>query len=115
MSKSRHTEAQMIGALKQVEAGRKVEEVAREVGASKHTLRLESEVRWHGCKRRRKRSVVFLRERKQGAGHNKAGFIEEFPSSLHMSALVRRAHIHLSIRTQERSLENRRSTSKRNF
>jgi putative transposase len=38
MSKSRHTEAQMIGALKQVEAGRKVEDVAREVGASKHTL-----------------------------------------------------------------------------
>jgi len=32
MSKSRHTEARMIGALKQVEAGRKVEDVAREVG-----------------------------------------------------------------------------------
>jgi putative transposase len=28
----------MIGALKQVEAGRVVEDVAREVGASKHTL-----------------------------------------------------------------------------
>ena len=28
----------MIAALKQVEAGRKVEEVAREVGVSKHTL-----------------------------------------------------------------------------
>jgi hypothetical protein len=27
MSKSRHTEAQMIGALKQVETGRKVEDV----------------------------------------------------------------------------------------
>ena len=38
MSKSRHTEAQMIGALKQVEAGRKVEEVAREQGVSKHTI-----------------------------------------------------------------------------
>ena len=38
MSKSRHTEAQMIGALKQVEAGRKVEDAAREVGVSKHTL-----------------------------------------------------------------------------
>ncbi len=38
MSKSRHTEGQMIGALKQVEAGRKVEDVAREVGVSKHTL-----------------------------------------------------------------------------
>ena len=38
MSKSRHTEAQMIAALKQVEAGRAVEDVARELGVSKHTL-----------------------------------------------------------------------------
>jgi putative transposase len=38
MSRSNHTEAQMIGALKQVEVGRKVEDVAREVGVSKHTL-----------------------------------------------------------------------------
>jgi len=49
MSKSRHTEAQMIGALKQLEAGRKAEDVAREVGVSKtHDLRLEGEVRWNG-------------------------------------------------------------------
>ena len=38
MSRSRHTEAQMIAALKQVEAGRAVEDVAREVGVSKHTI-----------------------------------------------------------------------------
>lgn len=38
MSKSRHTEAQMVAAIKQVEAGRKAEDVAREVGVSKHTL-----------------------------------------------------------------------------
>jgi putative transposase len=38
MSRSKHTEAQMIAALKQVEAGRKAEDVAREVGVSKHTL-----------------------------------------------------------------------------
>jgi putative transposase len=38
MSKSQHTEAQMIGALKQLEAGRKAEDVAREVGVSKHTI-----------------------------------------------------------------------------
>jgi putative transposase len=38
MSKSRHTEAQMIGALKQLEAGRKAEDVAREVGVLKHTI-----------------------------------------------------------------------------
>src|SRR6058998_4404155 len=38
MSRSRHSEAEMIAALKQVEAGRKVEDVAREVGVSKHTI-----------------------------------------------------------------------------
>jgi putative transposase len=38
MSRSAHTEAQMIGAVKQVEAGRKVEEIAREMGVSKHTI-----------------------------------------------------------------------------
>ena len=38
MSKSKHTEAQMIAALKQLEAGRKVEDAAREVGVSKHTI-----------------------------------------------------------------------------
>jgi putative transposase len=38
MSKSRHTEAEMIGALKQIEAGRKAEDVAREAGVSKHTI-----------------------------------------------------------------------------
>lgn len=38
MSKSKHTEAQMVGALKQMEAGRKAEDVAREVGVSRHTL-----------------------------------------------------------------------------
>jgi putative transposase len=32
MSKSNHTEAQMIGTLKQREAGHKAEDVAREVG-----------------------------------------------------------------------------------
>lgn len=38
MSRSKHTEAQMIAALKQVEAGRKVEDVGREVGVSKHAI-----------------------------------------------------------------------------
>ena len=38
MSKGRHSEAEMIGALKQMEAGRKAEDVAREVGVSKHTI-----------------------------------------------------------------------------
>jgi putative transposase len=38
MSKGRHTEAQIIAAIKQVEAGRGVEDVAREVGVSQHTI-----------------------------------------------------------------------------
>lgn len=38
MSRSRHTEAQIIAALKQVEAGRKAEDVARECSVSKHTI-----------------------------------------------------------------------------
>src|SRR5207249_1368538 len=38
MSRGRHSEAEMISALKQVDAGRAVEDVAREVGVSKHTI-----------------------------------------------------------------------------
>lgn len=38
MSRSKHTEAQMIGVLKQMEAGRTAAEVAREVGVSVPTL-----------------------------------------------------------------------------
>lgn len=38
MSRSKHTEAQMIAAIKQLDAGRKVEDVAREVGVSAHTI-----------------------------------------------------------------------------
>ena len=38
MSKGKHSEAEMISALKQMEAGRRAEDVAREVGVSKHTI-----------------------------------------------------------------------------
>jgi putative transposase len=38
MSKSKHSEAQIIAALKQIEAGRRVEDVAREVGVSNNTM-----------------------------------------------------------------------------
>jgi len=38
MSRSKHTEAQIIGALKQIEAGRSTEDVAREQSVSKHTI-----------------------------------------------------------------------------
>ena len=65
MSKSKHTEAQMIAALKQVEAGRKVEDVAREVwGVEAHHLCLEGEVRRDGCDARlRKPSSCGMRTR----------------------------------------------------
>jgi putative transposase len=38
MSRSKHTEAQMIAAVKQMEAGRKGGDMAREVGVSTHTI-----------------------------------------------------------------------------
>jgi len=38
MKKTRYTEEQIIGVLKQMEAGRKVTEVAREIGVSEGTL-----------------------------------------------------------------------------
>lgn len=38
MGRGKHTEAQMIETLKQVEAGRSVEEVGRHYGVSKHTI-----------------------------------------------------------------------------
>jgi putative transposase len=38
MGKGKHTEAQRIEALKQVEGGRSVEEVGRHYGVSKHTI-----------------------------------------------------------------------------
>jgi putative transposase len=38
MSRSKHTEAQMIAAVQQMEAGRRAEDVAREVGVCTHTI-----------------------------------------------------------------------------
>jgi putative transposase len=38
MLKRKHSEAEMIGALKQLEAGRTAADVARELGVSKHTI-----------------------------------------------------------------------------
>ena len=38
MSRSKHSEAEMVGAIRQMDAGRKAEDVARELGVSKHTL-----------------------------------------------------------------------------
>ena len=38
MTQSKHTEAQIIAALKQMEGGRRAEDIARECGVSKHTI-----------------------------------------------------------------------------
>ncbi len=38
MSKGKHSEAEMIGTLKQMEAGRTAGDVARELGVWKHTV-----------------------------------------------------------------------------
>lgn len=34
MSRSKHSEAEMVGAIRQMDAGRKAEDVARELGVS---------------------------------------------------------------------------------
>jgi len=50
MSVRKHTEAQIIEALKQMEAGRRAEDVGREYGVSKHTIYTwKSQVWRHGC------------------------------------------------------------------
>ena len=53
MAKGKHSEAEIIGALKQLEArGRTAEDVGRRWASPKrHHLRLEGEVRWTGCER----------------------------------------------------------------
>ena len=38
MARGKHSEAAMIGALKQLEAGRTAAEIGRELGVSKHTV-----------------------------------------------------------------------------
>jgi Transposase len=38
MTKRKYSEVEMIGALKQMEAGRSAAEVGREMGVSKHTI-----------------------------------------------------------------------------
>jgi hypothetical protein len=48
MKKSWYTEEQVIGAVKQMEAGRKANELARELGVSEPTLCLEVEVWGYG-------------------------------------------------------------------
>ena len=47
--RSKHTETQMIAAVKQMEASRKAENVAHEVGSARTQSMPEVAVRWHGC------------------------------------------------------------------
>jgi putative transposase len=50
MGRSKHTEAQIIAALKRVEAGRTVDDVARECGVNQATIYTwKAEVRRDGC------------------------------------------------------------------
>jgi Transposase len=42
MTKRKYSEVEMIGALKQMEAGRSAAEVGRELGVSKHTVSASS-------------------------------------------------------------------------
>jgi hypothetical protein len=51
----KHSEAQIIAALKQVEAGRAVEDLAREYGVSKHTI-YAWKSKYGGMEARRRRS-----------------------------------------------------------
>ena len=52
MKKGRFTEEQIIGVLKQHEAGRKVPELAREIGVSAATIYTwKSKIRRHGSQR----------------------------------------------------------------
>lgn len=78
MSRSKHTEAQIIAALKQVVAGRTAEDVARGTGSEQaHDLCLEGEVRGHGGERSRDRAPAggeraaeeAGRRSKSGQGH----------------------------------------------
>jgi hypothetical protein len=56
MPKSKHSEAAIIAALQQLDAGRKAAEAAREAGVSTYTIyALESQVReaWTSARRRK--------------------------------------------------------------
>ena len=51
MKKGRFTEEQIIGVLKQHEAGRKIPELARDRRKRSDDLHLEIEIRWDGRQR----------------------------------------------------------------
>lgn len=65
MAKGKHSEAEISGALKQLEAGRTAEDVGREMGVSKHTIYawkakfggLDDGTRRNGCGSRRMKTT----------------------------------------------------------
>jgi putative transposase len=61
MSKSRHTEASIIAALKEVEAGRTTEDEAREQGVSRHTICI-SKAKYGGMEVSEAEEVMHMRE-----------------------------------------------------
>jgi putative transposase len=62
MSKSNHTEAQIIEALKQVEAGRSAGDVGRQYGVSKHTICYAWKAKYGGMDVSEAQEVKQLRE-----------------------------------------------------
>jgi putative transposase len=57
MSKSNHSETQMIGAPKHLEAGRTAEDMGRELGVSKHAI-YAWKAKYGGMEVRLKRSSI---------------------------------------------------------
>src|SRR5207244_4395229 len=70
MSRSRHSEAEIIAALKQVDAGRAVEDVAREVGVSKHTI-YAWKAKYGGMEVSQAQQAKQLRGEKPGFGYRR--------------------------------------------
>jgi putative transposase len=98
MSRSRHTEAQIIAALKQVEAGRTTEDVAREQGVSKHTI-YAWKSKYGGMEVSEAEEVKHLRERaaeeagcraEPGQGHAAVGDPKKLPRLVERRTEVRR-------------------------
>ncbi len=58
MKKTKFTEEKIIGAVKQLEAGRSVKEIARELGVTDQTLYNWIEVRRHGSERREAAAIT---------------------------------------------------------
>ena len=97
MSRGKHTEAQMIEALKQVEAGRSGGEVGRQYGVSKHTI-YGWKAKYGGMDVSEAQEVKQLREensrlKKLVARHYASGIQSSLPA---VSSFLAGAHEHAS-------------------